>query len=390
MATQPRGIANGINLFKKNSTEKVSILFGTAAPGGDAGDQDNANQGSIFIRSTGKLYTKETSGTGADKWVQLPSFGDLNSIAFRSKLLFVTADNITSGVSRDFTAVPISDDDTPLLSATDFTVGDLIISDIDGTPRLMKCTAVAAPNATFTDEASALVANDNFVVEYHLPDNPGNQENRSLIHYTGSGIIKLGDADWEFATGISLTGGYAVITGSVAGGDTVEVAIAKLDKRTLDLVTLSGVAANAVDLGTFTGAILSDNLTIKQAFQEIETAIEGLETQVKLIGVTTVQTLDSVLVDDILSAEWEVVSTEDATPVNRQVKKVLAVHNGHTGADASVVDESTDGILKLGSNFNNDINVVLTGVGAAQQMELQVLSSSAGVTFICRRTIIKA
>jgi hypothetical protein len=43
-----------------------------------------------------------------------------------------------------------------------------------------------------------------------------------------------------------------------------------------DLVTLSGVADGAVNLGTFTGATISDNITIKAALQEIETAFEGL------------------------------------------------------------------------------------------------------------------
>ena len=182
MTTQPRGIAQGIKLYKTNSNENVSIIFGSAAPGGDAGEQDAASIGSLYIREDGKIYSKNVAGTGADKWLQLPTFGDLNSIAFRSKLLFVTADNITTAVSRDFTAVPLSDDDSPLLTATDFTVGDLVISDIDGTPRLMKCTAVSAPSATFTDETPVLVQNDNFVVKYKHPDNPGKYRPVGIAH----------------------------------------------------------------------------------------------------------------------------------------------------------------------------------------------------------------
>lgn len=42
-----------------------------------------------------------------------------------------------------------------------------------------------------------------------------------------------------------------------------------------DLVTLSGVADGAVNLGTFTGTTINDNVTIKAALQALETAVEG-------------------------------------------------------------------------------------------------------------------
>jgi hypothetical protein len=41
-----------------------------------------------------------------------------------------------------------------------------------------------------------------------------------------------------------------------------------------DLITLSGVAANATDLGTFTGTTIPDNSDNKEAFQALETAVE--------------------------------------------------------------------------------------------------------------------
>ena len=43
-----------------------------------------------------------------------------------------------------------------------------------------------------------------------------------------------------------------------------------------DLVTLSGVPANSVDLGTFNGNLITDNSTIKSALQDLENSIEGL------------------------------------------------------------------------------------------------------------------
>jgi hypothetical protein len=47
------------------------------------------------------------------------------------------------------------------------------------------------------------------------------------------------------------------------------------DANVDDLITLSGVAENSADLGTFTGTTISDNTTVKAALQEVETALEG-------------------------------------------------------------------------------------------------------------------
>ncbi len=43
-----------------------------------------------------------------------------------------------------------------------------------------------------------------------------------------------------------------------------------------DLVTLSGVAQNAEDLGTFTGSTITDSVTVKAALQLLETAVEDI------------------------------------------------------------------------------------------------------------------
>ena len=50
--------------------------------------------------------------------------------------------------------------------------------------------------------------------------------------------------------------------------------LAETDANTDDLVTLSGVAENATNLGTFTGSTISDSQTVKAALQLLETAVE--------------------------------------------------------------------------------------------------------------------
>jgi phage-related tail fiber protein len=55
-----------------------------------------------------------------------------------------------------------------------------------------------------------------------------------------------------------------------AASSTVNTISGKVDS----LVTLSGLSANAENLGTFTGSTISDNRTVKQALQDLETELE--------------------------------------------------------------------------------------------------------------------
>ncbi len=110
----------------------------------------------------------------------------------------------------------------------------------------------------------------------------------------------------------------------------------------------------------------------------------------QITGVTTITELDSVLVDDVLASEWEVHVFEEATPANVQVLKILATHNGTASADATLVDDTSYGKLRLGSNFNIDLDVSISGAGGAQIMAISATSSTAGVTVTSRRNDIVA
>jgi len=55
----------------------------------------------------------------------------------------------------------------------------------------------------------------------------------------------------------------------------LETAHEEVDQNVNDLISLSGVAENATTLGTFTGATIADSQTIKQALQSLETAHEA-------------------------------------------------------------------------------------------------------------------
>jgi len=80
---------------------------------------------------------------------------------------------------------------------------------------------------------------------------------------------------------ISLDGNFSadniplVDVGGLFTATEVEAALAELAAKIVALQTLSGVSSGSTNLGTFTGATIPDNLTVKAAFQAIETAIES-------------------------------------------------------------------------------------------------------------------
>lgn len=75
----------------------------------------------------------------------------------------------------------------------------------------------------------------------------------------------------------------------------LETEIERID----DLVSLSGVASNAVDLGTFTGAIIPDSSTVKGALQSLETSIESLPDPMEYKGNYNASTNSPSLADGV-------------------------------------------------------------------------------------------
>lgn len=475
------GIEKGLKIWGENSdTVHVSILFGSAAPGGDTGDQDGAGLGSLYMRTNGSVYKKTgTANTTAD-WLTL---GDvtIDQLRWRNeRVVAATNDTITAG-TLDVTTLT---DNESGLDGDDFVVGDYILGDANGVPALFRVTVHTSPtDITVAAASQAIVSGDTFIVQNYLPDPGATQEAQAIIHIpvAGSPVVKISDVNWNLADGITLNG-YVESQGPTLGTDTLQVAIQKNGGDVSDLVTLSGVARGAVNLGTFTGITIADSRTIKQALQDLETAseeidqnaddlitlsgvaenattlgtftgitipdsqtikaalqaletaseeidanaddlitlsgvaenvttlgtftgttipdsqnvkqaLQSLETAVEaraqITGVTTITTLDSVLVDNIKAVKWFVHVFEEATPANMKAIEVFAVHNGTAAADATTSDNNNSAILKLGSNFNLTTTVDVSGTGGSQVMRLRITSTSAGVTATSRRVDVK-
>ena len=99
--------------------------------------------------------------------------------------------------------------------------------------------------------------------------------------------VALNDTDLGTFTGATISDNTDIKTGLQELETAVELRcetsiVDEIDTNVDDLVTLSGVAENTSDLGTFTGGIITDNTTVKTALQELETEVETNITQAAL------------------------------------------------------------------------------------------------------------
>lgn len=83
-----------------------------------------------------------------------------------------------------------------------------------------------------------------------------------------------------------------------------------------DLVTLSGVAANATSLGTFTGDTIPDTSTVKAAIQALESALEAIPSPFYYAGVWAASTNTPTLDDTDTGAQGAVYYVTDSGTVD--------------------------------------------------------------------------
>ena len=419
------GVEKGLRIFEENSDIYIDQLAGQTAPDG-LGDQAAAPIGSVYFRiGTAEIYQKETNVGNADDWV-LNGAGSSSVLPiFSNKVVRAATGDVVAAGTVDVTA--FSDNESGLSGAA-FSVGEYLIGGVGGTPLLFLVDAVTSPtDITVSAAIPAMVDNDGYIVRSYLPDSPGNQENTAGVMYQSGNIVKLFDIDWSLATAISVSAGYSAVNGTVAIGNSVEEAIEKLDGNQLDLTTLSGVSQGSTDLGSFTGVTISDAQNTKQALQELESDHEveigkvanlvtlsgqavnsvnhGLMDQGEVLSdnattnalfkevdaeltrqkgkvtsaaVTTITTVDSVLVDEVAAFHYMITVENVGAPSSKKHFEFFAGHDGHAAADAAGVDDTLYARLKLGANFNVSISADINGTGAGQEMRLRVASTEPG------------
>lgn len=359
----------GLKITDENSDSGVSILQGSAVPDGVSNKQDEAEIGSIYLRrGTGELYQKKANGGAPADW-ELQGGAAIGTWR-PEKIRVVTGDTgVTPGAPRNLTTTPFSDDEGTLLTAADFTVGEFaIINEI-----LLEVTAVSAPNVTFSTPGSApaLAEGDTFVAINYLPDSPGTQEGQAIVTYNGSNHVKIADIDWNFADGINLAAGYSAASGDVTSSDTVQSALEKIDGNNDAQDTLLGTSQGDTNLGTFSGATISDNNSVKGALQELETAHEEVDQNV----------------DDLITLSGSPENSVDhgtfpgaVIPDNSTTKGALTALEAKDEAQDLVIneiDQNVDDLITLSGVPENSTSLgAFTGYGATFFTAVETVKSA--------------
>lgn len=368
------GIEKGLDIFAENGNLQVRVLTGTAAPNGLL-DQALAPVGSLYIRSgVGEFYQKISNLGAVADW-KLTNDAAVTIGKWRGQAKVVTNDTITVGV-RNITTTPFSDDNGALLTAAEFAVGDFVIGGAGTTPVLFVVTAVAAPSVTFALADYPLANEDTFMAKNYLPD-PDQGENKAIVNFNGTIIVKVSDIDWSLATGINVSSTYAAVSGNPLAGDTIEAVFQKIDGNVDAVNTLSGVSQGATNLGAWTAPVdllYSATSTIKALFQRVGELLMTTR-GVSVASITASTMVDQVPVATVRACKWLVTAFEIATPANAVAFEVLALNNG------TLVDDNLTGKLKTGALFNLTTVVDVSG----GNMRLMVASTTAGVTVTARR-----
>lgn len=168
----------------------------------------------------------------------------------------------------------------------------------------------------------------------------------SMPYATTTTDGSLSSTDWNTFNDKQPQGNYLTAEGSVpltanfpAGGqrltdlgtpvadqdattkEYVDDAIVSFGPGIADLQTLSGVAANSTSLGAFTGAIIPDTSTIKQALQALETEAEDIAGDVSTV---MQDTADLIVLTGVAANQTDLGSfTGDIIPDASDIKEAL-------------------------------------------------------------------
>ena len=191
------------------------------------------------------------------------------------------------------------------------------ISDlVDGAPGLLD---------TLNELAAAINDDANFVttITNLIGDNETHIDNVATL----TGVVKdsanLGTFSGSTITDSSTIKAALQLLETAVETKAASSVVTEIDGNVDNLIDLSGVAENATGLGTFTGSTISDASTIKDALQDLETAVEGAQAGSAVADRTKTITGDAdtthyvtFVADDNSSATAETVFTDGGITYN--------------------------------------------------------------------------
>lgn len=118
------------------------------------------------------------------------------------------------------------------------------------------------------------------------------------------------------------------------------------------LVTLSGLSAGSVNFGSFSGSIISDNETLKNILQELESAIENAY----ITGHTDTNTIDLAVAAQTLTANLRIDSTQDLNNHITQSVSGVRITMQTVASYASIAAAQADAGLAIGKDYYLNID----------------------------------
>ena len=140
--------------------------------------------------------------------------------------------------------------------------------------------------------------------------------------------------------------------------------------------TFMGKTGLGAETPTYSSAlVVTQSGNLEAAIGELDAHADRTNHEETASGITTLTVIDSVLVDDVKAVRW-LVHVQQGNKV--QTFEIDATHDGTASADAVDTDFTKYAKLKMNGNIVGlTVAVSLTGVAAAQTMQLTVTSSAA-------------
>ncbi len=365
-------IAIGLAIEDDDGTARGHILSGTGAPGGDAGTEDDAPIGSIYLRtdasaSISAVYQKITDTNAVADWVQSASkdYVDsiVNGLSWREPALThettlradVTAAEVAANVGDTVDGVTIAATDRILLS--NLTAGNENIYIVSG----------STGSWNFTEDTNLATDGDALLIQ------EGTSAEQQWV-YDGSAWVQIAST-----TGFAELAFIRTFIGkTAAGSETPTYSSTNIVSSATSLETAIGALDAAIGDRTYTeDNYVTDSETITASIDALDIAINANSIgRATSTTVTTATTVDTVLVDEHQAVKWLVAIFDEADTDQKYATEVFAVHDGTASSDATVIEWNETGRLRInGSIIGLDIDVVISGTGAAQTMGIQITST---------------
>ena len=158
------------------------------------------------------------------------------------------------------------------------------------------------------------------------------------------------------------------------------VTVTEIDGNVDDLTTAVGVAEQATDLGTFSGTTIADSQTVKQALQALETAVESKGSATSLTSLTTavgdLNTLSGVAQNDEDLGTFSGSTIADSPTIKQALQ---SLETASEAIDAKTVDSGNNVNVLVGST---SADAVPTDSGADNYLFLVVDKSDGSIKAI--------